>query len=461
MYAILLRKIESYLDELYQFAGEIDSCYLPPETILLMEDSIKQCLESYPEIVLDIFNDIVTLKEDMIQNSDGSMIYDIEECVEELICLLKEYECIPSELNADVFCENLFTFTNSQDETFEYDECLDELFVSESKLRLAADTERSNAIYQFICQEQKLVPREKIIRQFPGTTLRALNMVLSRDDILSYDSLYIAAKVLQIRYSAKAKILETASHIVRDMSQHNISELLEIAQKCNEDFLSDAMISTSHQLFSAMAYFFGESFTFARPYFAAKGVRIYTADDQIKNYIRTTKNYSIRSMLDYTKSKRITVDNILRILSTLNDEYYILDKETIIPIINLGISRETKYQIIQVISKELTSARCIAIRDMESFSSLPPINVRWTEWLLYSIVKQMKISSISALVSSNRFNEAIPILAVVGEDNSENIKKASFKHINTSSVSNGVDNLENLDLLLGDIIDYDFLEDSL
>ena len=46
---------------------------------------------------------------------------------------------------------------------------------------------------------------------------------------------------------------------------------------------------------------------------------------------------------------------------------------------------------------------------------------------------------------------------MIGEDTTENIRKASCKHFDTDSITNGVDNLDDLDLLLEDIIDFNVL----
>ena len=196
-----------------------------------------------------------------------------------------------------------------------------------------------------------------------------------------------------------------------------------------------------------------------RPYFAARGVRILSADDQLKKYLAVSGNHSIRALLDYAKAKKITVDNIVRILTTFNDRYYIYNKERIIPIADTGINESCKQQLVRALSRELMSRRCVAIRDLETFSTLPMIDVQWTEWLVYSILKQMNVSTITVTLSSSRFKDAIPVVAMIGEDTAENIRKASCKHFDTDSITNGVDNLEDLDLLLEDIIDFNVLGD--
>ena len=462
MYKDLIRKIESYLDSIFQYIN--NDCWelAQSEWLLALEDKIKYELETYPRIVSAWFDDILSIKAEMDEGENGSLIYDIESSIEELICLVKEYECSDSVLRNDDYDFSECTLNSTHDETpYEHQNYLNNRFVSESKLKLVADIKKANEICQYIKETGGFITREKILREFDNTSVRALNLALSRKEILSYDSVYIDAENIHISHSAKQEMLFSLRKLARDYAQHNVSELLDYAKIYNNDFLVDAKISNSHQLYSVVAYFFSEDFLFVRPYFAHYGVRILSADDLLRKHIEVSNNYSIRALLDYAKSKKITVDNIVRVLKTFNDQYYIYDKERIIPIKDTGINLSCKQQLVYVISNELFSRHCVAIRDLEAFAALPKINVQWTEWLVYSVLEQMEVSTITVTLSSNRFKDAIPVVAIVGEDTAENIRNASAKYFDTSSVTNGVDNLDDLDLLLEDIIDFDVFEDSL
>lgn len=463
MFTDLVRKIESYLEEISQCANSADWDFAQSERLTMQEEDIAYHLEIYPYVVSDLFNDILSVKTDMIETEDGTLLNDMESSTEELICLLKEYECMPSVSQNDEYNLSDYTWNPSNEDAFmhEYQEYLDKSFVSESKLRITADIERANLIYQSIKNAPGLITREKILNDFPHTSTRALNMALGREDVLSYGAVYTTADKLQIGSLAKANMLHSLSTLARDRTQHNVSELFDYAKSHNCDFLQDAKISNAYQFFSVVAYFFADVFSFTRPYFAQKGVQIMTAEDQLRKYLATSKNYSIRALLDYAKTKKITVDNIVRILTAFNDRYYILNKERIIPIVETGITESCKRHLAHMLSKELLRWRCVAIRDLETFASLPQINVQWTEWLVYSVLVQMDIPTITVTLSSNRFKEAIPVVAMIGEDTAENIQKATIKHSDTDSISSGVDNLEDLDLLLEDIIDFNVLGDRL
>jgi len=137
-----------------------------------------------------------------------------------------------------------------------------------------------------------------------------------------------------------------------------------------------------------------------------------------------------------------------------NDEYYILDKEYLIPIRETGIENINKRDVISSIFKELLKVKCVAIRDLKIIIELPKINVHWTEWLLYSIIKKSNLNTITVTLSSNRFKNAVPIIALSGEDTVENISKVAAKYKgNDSTMIYEADNLDELDLLLEDILD--------
>lgn len=60
MFIDLVRKIESYLDEISQYANnEYWEC-AQSERILAQEEDIKYELETYPSIVTDLFDDILS-----------------------------------------------------------------------------------------------------------------------------------------------------------------------------------------------------------------------------------------------------------------------------------------------------------------------------------------------------------------------------------------------------------------
>ena len=458
MYLAIVRNLETYLDELYNSLTDDGYTYILSDKLLELEEEIKYELDIYPHIVSESFAEIVSMRESLTSNDPISDIYDLESSIDELTCLIKEYACTPS--FRDTYSDERITspWENSNNNLllFQYDECLDEEFATESKKRVSEDVERAKAIYAYICNAKGIVTRDKILVQFPNTSIRALNYALSREDILSYDSMYIAAQNLNISFSAKRNMEQSLRSLTRDYKQHNIGELFDYAQKRNNDFLLDAKIETPHQLFSVVAYWFSQDFVFSRPYIAAKGVEILSADDRLRHFIVTNKNYSIRALLDFAKENLITVDNILRVLNTMNDQYYILDKESIIPISSTGITASCKQTILRLISKELASRKCVAIRDLEAFSNLPQINVRWTEWLVYSVINHIQVSSINVITSSTRFKEAIPLVAMVGEDTEDNIQQAISMHDSPDVISSDVDNLDDLDALIEDIIDIDF-----
>ena len=79
-------------------------------------------------------------------------------------------------------------------------------------------------------------------------------MVLRKDDVLSYGSVYITANNLEIDDSIKNRMLNTLKRLVADRVQHNIIELFEKASVFNEDFISAARVSNPQQLFSITSY---------------------------------------------------------------------------------------------------------------------------------------------------------------------------------------------------------------
>jgi len=449
----MVRVIEAYMNEICQYANcELIDSY----RIIEIEKHIKEQLKQYPIVITASFEDITTLRKEMDNICDYSRADEIELLIEELICLIKEYECSPrysikGEYESDSYESD---YVESQVYMRKYKEYQEETFYTENKLRLFADMERANEIYDYICNSNEPVTRKMILHKFASTSLRALNMALNRKDVLSFDSIYMPAEKLQISRLAKDNMLDSLKKLTCDGDQHNVSELLEYAKQFNTDFLVEAKIANAHQLYSVIEYLYEGKFEFSRPYFGARGIELLTVEKQLKKYIYEKKDYSIRRLFDFAKMKRINVDSIVRILNMFNDEYYILDKEYLIPIRETGIENINKRDVISSIFKELLKVKCVAIRDLKIIIELPKINVHWTEWLLYSIIKKSNLNTITVTLSSNRFKNAVPIIALSGEDTVENISKVAAKYKgNDSTMIYEADNLDELDLLLEDILD--------
>lgn len=457
MYAMLIRKIESFFYEIYLYASADFWDNALSERMITLQEEIEYTIKLYPRVVSELFDDIVSLKTEMDALEDSSLLEEIESHIEELISLIKKYECTPRTLMSDDHPVSGYCTIFSNDvATYEYQDYLNESFVSLSKARLSADAECAESIYCFIVNADNIVTKERIIREFPTASTRAINIALNRDDVLNFDSAYIAANNLHINDLSRQRMLHTMHRFTEDGFQHNVSELYEYAQIHNTDFLSQARTSTAHQLYSVIEFFCADDFSFARPYFAAIGVPILTAEEQLRQQLMTSRNYSIAVLLEYAKTKKIKIYNIAQTLLALNDSFYILDKEHLIPIAETAITTHIQKELTNIVSRELTHRRCVAIRDLEIWPLLPRISMPWTEWLVYSVLNKINLPSISVCLSSNKFKQAIPIVAMIGEDTVENIKAASAHHSYDESAYD-VDNLDDLDLLLESIIDIDIL----
>ena len=67
MFIDLVRKIESYLEEISQCANSADWDFAQSERLIMQEEDIAYHLEIYPYVVSDLFKDILSVKSDMIE----------------------------------------------------------------------------------------------------------------------------------------------------------------------------------------------------------------------------------------------------------------------------------------------------------------------------------------------------------------------------------------------------------
>lgn len=127
----------------------------------------------------------------------------------------------------------------------------------------------------------------------------------------------------------------------------------------------------------------------------------------------------------------------------------------------MTVSGLVPYEITSKIQNELINSNGYkAIRDLECISDFRNINVKWDEWLIYSIVDKYGIA-IYALTTSKQFKTAIPVVSLNPKLPQNCLKEIADKYagLENVTINKEVDDLDNLDELIEDYIDLDDIDD--
>ena len=143
---------------------------------------------------------------------------------------------------------------------------------------------------------------------------------------------------------------------------------------------------------------------------------------------------------------------MLDYINSCSDQYIFADEDNIIRIELTGITKKIGNQVEDSILGYLDGT--VPIRDLPIWRDLPTINIPWTDWLIYSILRKWG-ERVQVGVSATQLRYAVPLVAPLGKLDEGKYKDLKKDH----AVTYQCDNLDDIDSLLFDLIDDDPVED--
>ena len=205
--------------------------------------------------------------------------------------------------------------------------------------------------------------------------------------------------------------------------------------------------------FSIIENLFRDKFNFRRPWFAPSGVEIELSGERLHEYIYSTDEITLDKIKNFASENFFVIYSLLELMNECNDEYLMTDVNTIMRISKIGITQEVVQNLENLLATEISET--MPINHITVWNSLPPINIPWSEWLIYSAINKWG-ERFEVNTSSTMLVQAVPLIAPKG-----NLNSSAFSTVkpNTNSAIYKVDDLNNLDTLIDDILDDDFMEE--
>lgn len=304
-------------------------------------------------------------------------------------------------------------------------------------------TSYSTEIIKFIKQYKYPVPKETIIKNFPGITEIVINLAIQDRNIINYFGSYIYANNLNLVQEDKTIISQLLNNSFNDSGYIHIKDFYLIVQKEYPSFNSRLFIEYPYCLFNILLYLLPGRYTFKRPFIARIGADINKPVDIISDYVMSNDIVDIDDILDLSKELHYTVYSILDFINQFNSDYLLINTHQIAKISYIGVSEKTCKEIEELIEKEVEDN--IRIRDLSSIFKLKTINVPWTDWLIYSII--YKWSNLFEVgTTSNQFKLSVPIIAKKGKIKKTNMLQQNSKPSDFKIQVDDLDDLENLEI---------------
>lgn len=309
------------------------------------------------------------------------------------------------------------------------------------------------AIVNFINKAKYPVSKLQIQNEFPGITDIVIALAVSDPEVLNYFGEYLHASNLHLTDTEQQYLYDVVSRIVSDNMSHHVKDFYEVISREKPEILTRNAILYPFGAYSLLEYLFREQFQFLRPYVASIGTEIGRAGERLKELIYSTDRISIADIRDFAKENRFQIQSMIDYANACNDEFLLVDKDTLMRIDKIQITETTAKQIEDCVAQAVTQTT--PIYQLSVWKVLPALSVPWTDWLLYSVLNKWA-TKVSVGTSSNQMKMAVPLVAPAGELNTTALGDTAMIG---SAATIKFDDLDNIDELLEDIIGEDIWED--
>lgn len=309
-----------------------------------------------------------------------------------------------------------------------------------------------SAVVDYIKKSNFPVSKAQIQEAFPGITEIVINCSVDDPNVLNYFGEYLHASKLNILDSEKSYLFNVIDELTSDGEAHHGRELYEIISRQKPEILTRNAVMYPFSAFSVVEFLFRDKFQFSRPYVAKNGIDIGRPAERLHDLIYSSDEFTVSEISEFNRDNHFQINSLLEYVNGCNDEFLLVDGDTMMKIDRTGIDESIALQVENIIFDAISETT--PVKNLSVWSYLPTIKVPWTEWLIYSVIFKWGTKLLAA-TSSNQFRLSVPLVAPI-----DNYDPSAFKDMekDDSSVSFVADDLSDMDSLLEDIMGDDFLD---
>lgn len=245
-------------------------------------------------------------------------------------------------------------------------------------------------IEEFVKNKGGIVTKDEIKKEFPGITEIVINLHTGgNENILLWDfSEYLYVSNLNIDDDVVKRLHDSLNDYTK---QGTVSsrKLYEELFNQETEFMLENNINGHNSLFSVLQYLFGDEYEFSRPYIAPKNSTTLTEDRLIKEYIENFDELTISDLKEYLEDMHIRIMNYTALLDDISKDFLRIDEELLVRRNRLDLTDDIMERIEDTTIAIIGQTGYISSRLLNDFCFYPNIGVRWTPFLLISILKTM------------------------------------------------------------------------
>lgn len=280
-------------------------------------------------------------------------------------------------------------------------------------------------------------------------------------NILLYKDFVIACQFINLKSDALDNILQIVDYEIGRKGIITGNELYDLLVRKEVFAFDEAYITCAFDLFCFVKKYLGNKFAMVWPFISKIEDHVYSEKDAIQFFLTWNNSertrIDIETFLNNVKNADIRVNNTIDFINEYAKEWLIESRTTMVKKSEVGLTREIERSVVDIVCRQLESKSCIAIRDLKCFHIFPQIKTAWTDWMVYSILKNYS-SKVRLLLSSRTFQYSVPIVTRLDVYDEEEVALIAERYANdfdmvSIRIINTIDDISD-DILLEE--DFDF-----
>jgi len=244
------------------------------------------------------------------------------------------------------------------------------------------------SIEEFIKKQKRIVTKEEVKEEFLGLTEAVLLAAIANNpNILLWDfGKYLHSEQLIFDDVTKRRFKKLLDGYTAQGSI-SVRKIYSDIYVLENEFLMANNIEEHIALFSVFNFLFPDDYEYSRPYIAPKGSTATTFNTVIREYLSGFDEVYISDFKDYIESIKAGNFSVSVLLDNISDEFIRVDSDLLFRKDRLNLSEDMIESIEEITLALIGSTGYLSVKKPLEFLFYPNVGVKWTPFLLVSIVK--------------------------------------------------------------------------
>jgi len=212
---------------------------------------------------------------------------------------------------------------------------------------------------------------------------------------------YIHRKYINFNDNDLEIISRAINLLLSDTSQISSEILYNYLQVQHNDIMVKSIVNNRKELFSVLSIFLEDKYAFRRPFIAHEGKEIISQKKLVKQFINDKNIVEIKQITNFVNDNFNRPLHVLNLILSLIPNYMWSDQTHIINTETLDLDEKTLTEINLVLKYILKTNKRVNLFHIK-YDHLPYIGLKWTPYLLWSIIK-VYFDSIETNLTGNQY----------------------------------------------------------